>query len=165
MNCWCPNLCCLSSFMCRDLENVGGAEGIRRATTWKSNTNIGQPLHGLRSFLSFSLSSYICSLFSQYSFKATSWSLTQVLKVQASLTFCDAVKAISPFTRTSVDTVLGWCSSWNLSRPAAVRGPDHLSRFCTGHGKMRERPWSTRLSNLHPSKSVNLSPLITTDFT
>lgn len=114
---------------------------------------------------SFSLSSYICSLFPQYSFKATSWSLTQVLKVQASLTFCDAVKAISPFTRTSVDTVLGWCSSWNLSRPAAVRGPDHLSRFCTGHGKMRERPCSTRMSNLHPSKSVNLSPLITTDFT
>lgn len=112
----------------------------------------------------FSLSSYICSLFSQYSVKPTSWSLTQVLKVQAMLTFYDAIKAISPFTRTAVDRVLGLCSSWNLSQPTAVSASDHLSRFCTGHGKMRERAWSTRMNIWHPPKNVNLNPLITHKF-
>lgn len=161
MNCWCPNLCSLSSFMCRDLENVGMQRG-QESNHLKIKHKYRPTTAQFKVLPSLSLPSYICSLFPQYSVKATSWSLTQVLKVQARLTFYDAIKAISPFTRTSV---LGWCSSWNLSQPTAVRGPEHLSTFCTGHGKMRERAQSTKMSILHLSKNVNLNPLITTSFT
>lgn len=64
---------------------------------------------------SSSLSCHI--LFSLRSDKPAGWSLTQVLKVRFRLTLYDAVKAISPFMRTTVYRLLGLCyncQSWNL---------------------------------------------------
>lgn len=104
MNCWCPHLCSLSSLMCRELNNLGMQRGSgKKSHKYRSTTA------WFKGLPSFSLSSYICSLFPQYSVKPPSWSLIQVLKVQAMLTFYDAVKAISPSTGTSVDTELAWC--------------------------------------------------------
>lgn len=148
-----------------DIWRIWGCRGDQESNHLKITHKYRPTTAWFKVLPSFSLSSYICSFFPQYSVKPTSWSLTQVLKVQAMLTFYDAIKATSPVTRISVDTVLGWWSSWNLPKPTAVRGSGHLSRFCTGHGKMRERAWSTRMSILHPSKNVNLNPLITTGFT
>lgn len=156
--------CAPSAASCAEIWRIWECRGDQESNHLKITHKYRPTTAWFKVLSHFSLSSYVCSLFSQYSVKPTSWSLTQVLKVQATLTFYDAIKAISPFTRTAVDRVLGLCSSWNLSQPTAVRASDHLSRFCTGHGKMRERVWSTRMNILHPSKNVNLNPLITHKF-
>lgn len=91
--------CALSAASWAEIWRIWGCREDQESNHLKIKHKCRPTTAWLKVLSSFSLSSYLCSLFPQYSVKPTSWSLTQVLKVQAMLTFYDAIKAISPFKK------------------------------------------------------------------